>query len=167
MTTDAATGPEIHQRSGKRQLARLTAQETSRFLDAPRTMIVSTIGPGGWPRQAAVFYVMDPAGPVFWSYAKAQKVRNLRRDPRISCLVEEGTDLAELRGVQLIGRAEVSFDRDVVEATWCRLTVHHQGDITTERRAAFERQAAKRCVISVTTERVITWDHSKLGAAGR
>jgi PPOX class probable F420-dependent enzyme len=151
----------------QRDTARLTPEETTAFLAAPRTMVVATLGPGGGPHQAAVFYVMDPSGPVFWSYAKAQKVRNLQRDPRISCLVEDGAELTELRGVQLIGRARVSFEPGLVEATWRRLTAHHQGEITPARWSAFERQAAKRCVISVTTERTITWDHRKLGPPGR
>ena len=36
---------------------------------------------------------------AFWTYGRSQKIVNLRRDPRITCLVEDGEDYFELRGV--------------------------------------------------------------------
>jgi len=42
----------------------------------------------------------DPEGaPALETKAKSQKVQNLRRDPRITCLVEEGDSYDQLRGV--------------------------------------------------------------------
>ena len=36
---------------------------------------------------------------AFWTYASSQKIKNLERDDRITCLVEDGADYFELRGV--------------------------------------------------------------------
>jgi general stress protein 26 len=47
---------------------------------------------------------------AFWTYARSQKVRNLERDPRISCLVETGDDYFALRGVSVTGEAELVRD---------------------------------------------------------
>ena len=146
----------------RRALLRLSPAECAEFLAAPRTMIVASYGPGGWPHQVAVFYVMDGARPVFWSYRKAQKIRNLQRDPRVSCLVEDGTLHYELRGVQLRGHAVVSEDPDLIERTWQQLTRKYRGPITPAERANFERQAYRRCVVTVEVEHTASWDHRKL-----
>ena len=40
---------------------------------------------------------------AFWTYASSQKIKNLERDDRITCLVEDGTDYFELRGCLDLG----------------------------------------------------------------
>ncbi len=47
---------------------------------------------------------------VFWTYGRSQKIKNLERDPRITCLVETGDDYFELRGVSVSGTAEIVTD---------------------------------------------------------
>lgn len=143
----------------------MTADEVARYLDRPRTMTVATIGPGGFPHQVAVWFVMDGTSPCFWTYRRSQKVRNIERDARISCLVEDGTDHDSLRGVQVAGTAEVSVDPTVLERTWRLLTEKYRGPITTEDLAGFERQVAKRCVVSVDVVRTTSWDHRRLRPA--
>jgi PPOX class probable F420-dependent enzyme len=136
--------------------------EVASYLAAPRTMIVATHGPGGFPHQVAVFYVMDGERLAFWSYRKAQKVTNIQRDPRISCLVEDGTEHRELRGVLLVGQARISLDPAVIEDTWRRLTEKYRGPITLAELANFQRQAHKRCVVTVEVDRIISWHHRKM-----
>lgn len=140
----------------------MSADEIAAYLAAPRTMIVATIGPDGMPHQTAVWYVMNGPDPAFWTYAKSQKVVNLRRDPRISCFVEDGTQHRVLRGVALTGRASISTDASDIEATWRRLTTTYSGPVTAADEVNFARQANKRCLITVSVERVTSWDHRKL-----
>jgi PPOX class probable F420-dependent enzyme len=136
--------------------------EVAGYLAAPRTMVVATHGPGGFPHQVAVFYIMDGERLAFWSYRKAQKVTNIQRDPRVSCLVEDGTDHRELRGVLLVGHAQVSLDPAEIERTWRRLTEKYQGPITPADLASFQRQARKRCAVTVDVQRIVSWDHRKM-----
>ena len=42
------------------------------------------------------------------SYARAQKIVNLRRDPRATVLVESGATYKELSGVMVRGRVELT-----------------------------------------------------------
>jgi PPOX class probable F420-dependent enzyme len=140
----------------------MSPAEVASYLAAPRTMIVATHGPGGFPHQVVVFYVMDGRRPAFWSYRKAQKIVNMQRDPRVSCLVEDGADYRELRGVQLAGQARISLDPAVIEDTWRRLTGKYRGPITAAELANFQRQAHKRCVVTVEVDRVISWDHRNM-----
>ena len=48
--------------------------------------------------------------PTFWTFAKSQKVLNLRRDPKITGLVEAGEAYQQLRGVELRGTARLIDD---------------------------------------------------------
>jgi PPOX class probable F420-dependent enzyme len=140
----------------------LSDDEISTYLAAPRTLVLATIGEDGSPHQVALSYVMDGPDPRFWTYRRSQKVRNIERDPRVSCLVEDGTEHFELRGVQLAGRATISTDRDDIRATWRRLSEKYHGPITVAMLANFDRQADKRCVVTVAVDRVASWDHRKL-----
>ena len=142
---------------------RLSPAELDAFLAGRHTMTIATISPDGSPHLTAVWYIMDDGCPVFWTYAKSQKARNLERDPRITCLVEDGMSHGELHGAQLTGRAVVSFADREVESTWYRLTEKYNGTVTSQDRARFEAQADKRCVVRVEVTRVATRDHRKLG----
>jgi PPOX class probable F420-dependent enzyme len=157
-------GPEVPAGPRRREHVRMSPAEVAAYLGGPHTMIVATNGTGGFPHQVAVFYVMDGDNPVFWSYRKAQKIVNLQRDPRVSCLVETGTDHRELRGVLLTGRAHVCADPAVIERTWRWLTEKYSGPVTPADLANFQRQADKRCVVTVTAADVLSWDHSKMSA---
>jgi PPOX class probable F420-dependent enzyme len=140
----------------------MSPAEVASYLAAPRTMVVATHGPGGFPHQVAVFYITDGERLAFWSYRKAQKVTNIQRDPRVSCLVEDGTDHRELRGVLLVGHAHVSLDPAEIERTWRRLTAKYQGPISPADLANFQRQAGKRCAVTVDVQRIVSWDHRNM-----
>ena len=49
-----------------------------------------------------MWYAIIDGAPCFWTFAKSQKVVNLRRDPRITCMVEAGDEYSDLRGVELV-----------------------------------------------------------------
>jgi nitroimidazol reductase NimA-like FMN-containing flavoprotein (pyridoxamine 5'-phosphate oxidase superfamily) len=95
--------------------------EVRAFLDEERVMTCATFGPSGWPHLMPLWYVLraprdeNGAGSGFtlwaWTFAKAQKVRNLERDPRATLQVEAGRDrYDQLRGVML--ETEVTIHRD-------------------------------------------------------
>src|SRR4051812_26519465 len=91
----------------------MTDAEVAAFLDEQRVLNVATIGPTGRPHLVAMWYAMVEGKPSFWTFGKSQKVVNLRRDPRITGLVESGDTYGELRGVELVGSASIveSFDQ--------------------------------------------------------
>ena len=146
----------------RREHVRMSPAEVADFLADPRTMIVATHGAAGFPHQVAMFYVLDGENPAFWSYRRAQKVVNIERDPRVSCLVEDGASYQELRGVLLTGHARISTDPEVIEKTWRQLTEKYTGPITEADLASFRRQADKRCVVTVEVNHVASWDHRRL-----
>lgn len=144
-----------------RDAVRMTPDEVAAFLAAPRTLNIATIGPDGAIHLVAMWYSMRGRSPVFTTYGRSQKVANLRRDPRLSGLVESGTSYEQLQGVELIGTARILEDPaevlDVVRETTAKYTGRSLA-------ADAERAAAKRVAIVLEPDRVISWDHRKLVA---
>jgi PPOX class probable F420-dependent enzyme len=151
----------------RRDLIRMSEDEVREFLRASKTMTINSIGPGGYPHPMPMWFAVDDDGTVrMTTFRKSQKILNLRRDPRVSLLVESGETYGELRGVVLYGKAEVVDDRDVVKGILLRIGgVGNLADPAAQRAAdgAIANTAAKRVAILVRPERVVSWDHRKLG----
>jgi PPOX class probable F420-dependent enzyme len=142
----------------------MSEAEIDEFLAPPRNLQVATINQDGTPHLVTMYYAVIDGKVVFWTYRKSQKVHNLRRDPRLAVLVEDGKEYGELRGVQITGRARLSEDHDAVMAVGERLFVRYFGDdLDDAARAGVEASAAKRVSITVEPDRIVSWDHTKLG----
>ena len=150
-----------------RDAVRMTDDEVDTFLRSSRKVQVATVGRDGSPHLTTLFHVVDDDGRiVFWTYARSQKVLNLERDPRITCLVEDGLEYAELRGVSVSGTAEVVRDVDRVAAVGTAIALRMIGADSPEAlgdigRDEVARQARKRVAIIVTPDHVASWDHAK------
>ncbi len=142
---------------------RMTDEEIRAFLEEGRTLQVATIDRDGAPHIIAMWYVLIDGEVAFWTYAKSQKIVNLRRDPRLACLVEAGEQYNELRGVQLKGHAIISDDRAVVQRVGEAIWQRYIGPLDDSAHRAVAIQGAKRVVVFVQPEQVISWDHRKLG----
>ena len=146
----------------RRDQIRMTEAEIRSFLEEQRTLQVATIDHDGYPHLVAMWYVLINNEIAFWTYAKSQKAVNLRRDPRLTCLVETGERYDELRGVQIKGQAVMSDDPATLlrlgEAIWERY-----GPLNESTRQMVVAQAAKRVAIFVNPVEITTWDHRKLG----
>ena len=91
----------------RRDQIRMSDDEVRAFLEAGRDLQVASINADGTPHLVTMWYELDGDDLCFWTYGKSQKVVNLRRDPRLSVLVATGETYEELRGVSIIGRAEI------------------------------------------------------------
>jgi PPOX class probable F420-dependent enzyme len=143
----------------------LTATEQRELLERERVVVVSTIGPRGWPHSMPLWYVLREGEIWIYTYAKSQKVRNLERDPRATLLVETGHEYFELRGVEIEGEAEIHRDHDLVYELARELTLRYSGAgaIAGDAAEALRAQAKKRVAVRFRPRRVASWDHRKLG----
>lgn len=149
----------------RRDQIRMTEDEVRAFLDEHKTLQVASINRDGTPHLVAMWYgLLDDGDLAFWTYGKSQKVLNLRRDPRLTCLVEDGEKYEELRGVSISGTGVVSEDRDTVmrvgEAVYAR---YNAGTLDDAAREGIEYAGAKRVAVTVRPEKIVSWDHRKLG----
>ena len=94
----------------RREQITMSPDEIRVFLAEQRIASIATNGRDGYPHLVAMWYIPRDQALAFWTYAKSQKAVNLRRDPRLTCLVEAGEDYAELRGIQIKGQAKITDD---------------------------------------------------------
>ncbi len=151
----------------------LTPGEQASFLEAGMTLIVTTLDRKGQPHVAPMWYFLDAGRVVFRSFTKSQKIVNLRRDPRITVLVETGIAYSELRAVMIQGTARLVDGADdpvYLLESYRRLAAKYpmvgpdpiELD-DTALQGAFGRFAPKNTAVIVEPTRVVSWDHAKLG----
>lgn len=150
----------------RRDQIRMSDAEVREFIAARKTVILTSQGPRGFPHPMPMWFVPGPDGTIrMTTYARSQKVRNLRRDPRVSLLVESGLEYGELKGVVIYGRAELSDDVEEVIDVLLEAGARPAGRPPPAVREGMRGNASKRVVIRVKPERVVSWDHAKLGGA--
>jgi PPOX class probable F420-dependent enzyme len=147
----------------QRATIRMTDEEVDQFLRGRHSMSCATIGPTGDIHLVAMWYGFLEGAVAMETKAKSQKVQNLRRNPRITCMVEAGDIYQELRGVELVGEAEIIDDPDRLFAIGVSVWERYQGPYTEESKPLVELMLNKRVGIRVDVERVVSWDHRKLG----
>ena len=147
-----------------RDAVRLTDEEVAAFLESAMKVQVATIGPHGEPHLTTLFYVLDEGRITFWTYGRSQKIANLRRDDRITCLVEDGQDYFELRGVSISGRGRLVEDYDEVVRIGSRIATRMAdgADLGAYGTDLVRQQAHKRVGVVVEPEKVASWDHRKM-----
>jgi PPOX class probable F420-dependent enzyme len=82
----------------------MTPEEVREFLENQRTLILSTLKKDGAPVSHALWFTYLEGALYFDTQSQSLKARNIRRDPRVCCLVEAGESYFELRGVMIQGR---------------------------------------------------------------
>jgi PPOX class probable F420-dependent enzyme len=141
----------------------MTEDEVASFIDRSRTATMATIGPTGLPHVVAMWYGVIDGQIWFETKAKSQKAQNLRRDPRMTCLIEDGLTYDTLRGVSLEGKAEIVDDPDALWQVGVNVWERYTGPYTEESRPFIETMLVKRVAVRLDVERVRSWDHRKLG----
>ncbi|MCW2784328.1 MAG: pyridoxamine 5-phosphate oxidase [Marmoricola sp.] len=149
-----------------RNAVEMSDAELAEFLEANTKVQVATIGPEGEPHLTTLFYVLEDGKLGFWTYGRSQKILNLRRDPRITCLVEDGTDYFELRGATITGTARLVEDYDEILALGSKVAKVLAGglDLGEFGDEIVKKQALKRVAVIVEPTKIATWDHRKMAA---
>ncbi|MBP17195.1 MAG: PPOX class F420-dependent enzyme [Acidimicrobiaceae bacterium] len=148
----------------RRELIRMTVDEVEAFIAAKMSLQVGTIERDGSIHLSTLWYGIIDGSIVFETYTRSQKIVNLQRDDRITVLLEDGDSYETLRGVMIKGRANLySDDGDVLPVAEAVIR-RNQPEIPEEHvPAAAVQMAAKRTAVVVVPEKVVSWDHTKLG----
>ncbi|MDT7550835.1 MAG: hypothetical protein QOE84_3229 [Actinomycetota bacterium] len=141
----------------------MTDEEISSFIARSRTATMATIGPTGVPHLVAMWFAVIDGQVWFETKAKSQKAQNLRRDPRMTVMLEAGMTYDTLRGVSLEGQGVIVDDADALWQVGVSLWERYTGPYSEEMRPFVEQMLNKRVAVRVDTERVRSWDHRKLG----
>jgi len=133
--------------------------EVRAFLARGRIMTVASVDTDGSVHLVPMWYALADGYPVMWTNGRSQKIVNLRRNPRVTALVEDGREYQELIGVQLVGRAELIEDRPAVLAIGRAVAERYDLPATDD---ILQYQATKRVAVRIVPDRVVSWDHAKL-----
>ena len=125
-----------------------------RFLATKEVALLATVQADGAPLAMPMWFLHGPATLTMISVEGLQKVRNLRRDPRVCVVAEAGGGGPDIRGVSVKGRAEFLDDgterRTLVEgfhAKYPRLSALWGGRV----------MHANRVMFKIVPERVKSW----------
>ena len=138
---------------------RLTSDEEAAFLREHRKCALATLDRDGFPHLVAMNFAVRDGAYYMTSYGKAQKVVNIRRNPKVALMVEAGSAYAELKGVMVRGHCEILEGAEAVAEVFAWMAE----DRREPRPAGASRSAPKRVVLKVTPHKTTSWDHSKLG----
>jgi hypothetical protein len=152
----------------QRDRVTMTEAEVSAMLAQSRKLQLASLNSDGSVHLVTMFFGLTgfyglAGGQItFWTYRTSQKARNLARDPRVTCLVEDGTDYFELRGVQITGVVRTVTDMPGVLEIG-HLIAAGMPDVPAEALDEYVANAArKRVGYIVEPRRVVSWDHRKL-----
>jgi PPOX class probable F420-dependent enzyme len=150
---------------GTNQRSQITMSdgEIETFISRSRTATMATLGPTGMPHLVAMWFAYIDGTIWFETKGRAQKVVNLRRDPRITVLIEDGLTYDTLRGVSLEGRAVITEDPEEIWAVGVNVWERYNGPYTDEVKPLVEFMLNKRVAVKVEVDRIRSWDHRKLG----
>jgi PPOX class probable F420-dependent enzyme len=147
----------------QRSTVEMSDEEIRDYVLRSRTATMATLGPDGRPHLVAMWFAVLDGVVWFETKTRSQKAVNLRRDPRLTVLIEDGETYDVLRGVSLEGRATISEDPDDLWRVGVDVWERYNGPYTEEVRPLVEFMLQKRVAIRLDVERTRSWDHRKLG----
>lgn len=141
----------------------MSSDEIAEFVTNSRTGTLATIGPDGQPHLTAMWYAVVDGEIWLETKAKSQKAVNLKRDPRVSFLLEDGDTYDTLRGVSFEGVAEIVEDPDALFRVGISVWERYTGPYSEEMKPFVDQMMNKRVGVRIVSRRTRSWDHRKLG----
>lgn len=87
---------------------KLTDDEVAAYLDSrPGWAVLSTIDEEGFPHSVPLGYFRLGRDIVMGVRDGTRKIANIERNPNVSVLLEDGSTMADIRGVMVQGRARI------------------------------------------------------------
>jgi general stress protein 26 len=141
----------------------MTEAEVGALIGEQPKFQLATINRDGTPHLVTMFSGLVEDKIAFWTYRTSRKAYNLARDPRVTCLIETGTDYFELRGLMLYGTVRILTDPNDVRYVGSQV-VRRMMDLEDDDTIAsiVGQTADKRYAYIVEPTGVASWDHRKL-----
>ena len=136
---------------------KLSDEQIEAYLDSrPGWAILSTIDDDGFPHSVPLGYFRLGHDIVMGVRDGTHKVSNVESNPNVSVLLEDGSSMADIRGVMLQGRARIVRDHDEaleLAREGARARGVPESDLPTEPRPG-------AAYIRMTPVRTRSWDYS-------
>ena len=150
----------------------LTDAERDEILSSEWNMRISTVSPSGRINSTPLWFAWHDGS--IWAYCRGQKVKNMRRDPRCTVLVDRNEQFPELQGIMIQGDVTILEDADAEAGESGLATVreimsrkYHGGHGEAPGAEPLMSTASARGSswrwVKITPTRVVTWDNTKIG----
>ena len=147
----------------RRNQISLTPGEQDSCLEGTRTIVLNSIDREGYPNSVGIWFCLIDGTIHMTTFRKAQKVVNLKRDPRGTLLAGSGGSYSKLRCLMLRGTTEVIDDTELTLDVLIAVHIKHGGQPNPGLRQLLQQRATMLCVLRFHPVRVSSWDHRKLG----
>jgi PPOX class probable F420-dependent enzyme len=132
----------------------LADQNIQKFLGGKQIVVLATVQADGAPLAMPMWFLHDLGSLTMISVEGTQKVRNLRRDPRVCVVAEAVSDRGEIQGVTVVGNAEFLADGPERKALAERFHAKYPG---LARLWGGRAMPANRVMFRITPARVRSW----------
>jgi len=150
----------------RREMISMSDEEMWEFIETQKSIQVCTLNKDGSPHLTVMWFAVKDKQIILETFTKSQKIINLKRNPKMAVLLEDGSEYNDLRGVSINCEAELVEDYDTVHAMHVDVVVRNQEGVTPEQAEEYTREMSKKkTVIVVKPEKVMSWDHRKLDVA--
>ena len=146
----------------RRRQIQLSPEEQATFLREHRKAALATIDQDGFPHVVAMNFLVKDGAFYMTSYAKAQKVLNIRRNPKVALMAEAGDTYC--RAARRHGSRPLRDHRRRRRRCGRPLRKwRRRAAPPASGRADRSTARPKRVVLKIIPEKIVSWDHSKLG----
>lgn len=149
----------------------MSREDAFAFVERGHTGILTTLRRDGMPISLPLWFACENERVYVATPSKTKKVARLRRDDRVSFLVETGERWAELKAVQLNGRARIVDDPEQIKRVRELLNEKYAAFRTSRRSMpakTSQHYSSDQTILEILPdERLLSWDNTKLklGAA--
>jgi PPOX class probable F420-dependent enzyme len=145
---------------------RLSNEEVWEALERAHTGILTTLRRDGVPISLPIWFVVLDRHIYVSGPEHTKKFTRIRRDPRVSFLVESGERWADLRGVHLTGSARIVDDAAVLDRVAAALAEKYEGFRTPREQMPEATRANYETIVTTIEitpdERMLSWDNARL-----
>ncbi|GGT95117.1 MULTISPECIES: pyridoxamine 5'-phosphate oxidase family protein [Streptomyces] len=154
----------VTQRRGRRIM--MTPAELDTFLGEQRTCRVATVSDDGRPHVGALWFAWDGASLWLYSIIRSRRWAELRADPRIAVVVDDGEEYGELRGVELSGTAVFVGEAPRTGEPCPELEIPERLFATKNFGLDTMPHDGRHAWLKLTPDAVVSWDFRKLATLG-
>ncbi|MFC8956872.1 MULTISPECIES: pyridoxamine 5'-phosphate oxidase family protein [unclassified Streptomyces] len=152
----------VTQRRGRRIM--MTPAELDSFLAEQRTCRVATVSADGRPHVSALWFAWDGSSLWLYSLTRSRRWAELRADPRVAVVVDDGEEYGELRGVELSGTVDFVGEAPRIGEPCPELDVPEQLFAAKNFGLDAMPHDGRHAWMRLTPDAVASWDFRKLAA---
>ncbi len=127
------------------------------FLKEQKILRLATIGENDIPHIVPVWYRYSGKKFYVGSNTRTVKVRNVKKNSKVSCCVDVGVNAPDIYGVLIQGNASLILEKTRVKVIAKKILLRYFQ--TLENKSARELLDDTDCIIEVIPEKFTIWDY--------